>query len=193
VRLRSDLLQGSNASCPCQARPGQARARSPPSSPQVLPLPRKHLHHSSCPSYTEPFWGAFLAGLRTWFAPTDPPYGAVQGPALSASSRPCSPLWRESWGEHLQQQPGVPLRRSGLGGELVQLKNKQNKTTRKPSFLENNLEEGVLNFVSVISVFIQPNLTSVQRSLKRSETNSALPQCLDGKSFKVVISAIVCS
>lgn len=79
------------------------------------------------------------------------------------------------------------------GGELVQLKNKQNKTTRKPSFLENNLEEGVLNFVSVISVFIQPNLTSVQCSLKRSETNSALPQCLDGKSFKVVISAIVCS
>lgn len=80
------------------------------------------------------------------------------------------------------------------GGELVQLKNKKkNKTTRKPNFLENNLEEGLLNFVSVISVFIQPNLTSVQRSLKRSETNSALPQCLDGKSFKVVISAIVCS
>lgn len=84
--------------------------------------------------------------------------------------------------------------RVGGGGELVQLKNKKkNKTTRKPNFLENNLEEGLLNFVSVISVFIQPNLTSVQRSLKRSETNSALPQCLDGKSFKVVISAIVCS
>lgn len=83
--------------------------------------------------------------------------------------------------------------RVGGGGSLSSLKTKKNKTTRKPNFLENNLEEGLLNFVSVISVFIQPNLTSVQRSLKRSETNSALPQCLDGKSFKVVISAIVCS
>lgn len=70
------------------------------------------------------------------------------------------------------------------GRGLVQLKNKQNKITREPNLLENNLDEGVLNFVGSVSVFIQPNLTSVRPSLKCSERNSTLPQCPGWKVFQ---------
>lgn len=176
-------------------RPGQAR----PGLAAHLP------HHRSYPCLGNTCTTAHAPATPSPFEVLFWPDFALDSPLQTrhmglCRARPClpapglaAPSGGKAEGNTSNSSPACPCDGRGWGGELVQLKNKQNKTTRKPSFLENNLEEGVLNFVSVISVFIQPNLTSVQRSLKRSETNSALPQCLDGKSFKVVISAIVCS